>query len=187
MHDARRNCNGLGASLRFFRVAQAKKGRPTMIRPTVPADTEALVKIAQGTNVFKPHEIMALGEVLADYHSTNHAQGHQAVTFEKDGKILGFAYFAPAAMADRTWYLYWIAVGKQTQAKGVGTQLLHYSEKKIKEADGRVYFIETSSLPMYEQTRKFYLKHGYKQDAELKDYYADGDSMVIFRKHLKNP
>jgi hypothetical protein len=77
-----------------------------MIRPTTPQDTEALVKIAETTNVFKPHEIVALNEVLDDYHSTTHAHGHRAVTFEKDGQILGFAYFAPAAMTDQTWYLY---------------------------------------------------------------------------------
>jgi len=114
-----------------------------MIRPTVPADTPALVKLAQGTNVFKPHEIVALNEVLDDFHSMNHAHGHHAVTFEKDGQILGFAYFAPADMTDQTWYLYWIAVTKATQARGIGTQLLHYSEKEIDKAGGRLYIIET--------------------------------------------
>ena len=45
-------------------------------------------------------------------------------------------------------------------------------------------FIETSSLPNYELTRTFYLKNGYDQEATLRDYYADGDSMVVFRKKL---
>lgn len=156
-----------------------------MIRPTSPLDTDALVKLAEGTNVFKPHEIVALREVLDDYHSTMHAHAHRAVTFEKDGQILGFAYFAPAPMTDQTWYLYWIAVTKKTQAKGIGTQLLHYSEKEIQKAGGRLYLIETSLLPQYEQTRKFYLKHGYEQHATIADFYADGDSLVVFRKHLK--
>jgi ribosomal protein S18 acetylase RimI-like enzyme len=156
-----------------------------MIRPTTPADTAALVKLAEGTNVFKPHEIVALNEVLDDYQSTTHQHGHRAVTFEKEGQILGFAYFAPADMTDRTWYLYWIAVTKHTQARGIGTQLLHYSEEEIQKAGGRLYLIETSSLPQYEQTRKFYLKHGYEQHAMIADFYADGDSMVVFRKHLK--
>jgi GNAT superfamily N-acetyltransferase len=156
-----------------------------MIRPTTPQDTETLVKLAETTNVFKPHEIVALNEVLDDYHSTTHAHGHQAVTFEKDGQILGFAYFAPAAMTDQTWYLYWIAVTKATQARGIGTQLLHYSEKEIHKAGGRLYLIETSSLPQYEKTRQFYLKHGYEQHALIADFYADGDSLVVFRKHLK--
>jgi ribosomal protein S18 acetylase RimI-like enzyme len=155
-----------------------------MIRPTVPGDTKALVKLTRETNVFKPHEIIALGEVLEDYHSTMHAHGHRAATFEKNGEILGFAYFAPAAMTDRTWYLWWIAVTKQTQARGIGTQLLHYSEQEIRKAGGRLYFIETSSLPQYEMTRKFYLKHSYEKHAVLRDYYSDGDDMVIFRKYF---
>jgi ribosomal protein S18 acetylase RimI-like enzyme len=155
-----------------------------MIRPTVPSDTPALVKLAEGTKVFKPHEIVTLGEVLSDYHAVAHTQGHQAVTFDKDGEILGFAYFAPAAMTDRTWYLYWIAVTKSTHGRGIGTQLLRYSEKEIQKQNGRLYLIETSSLPQYEMTRKFYLKHGYEQHAVLKDFYTDGDDMVIFRKHL---
>jgi ribosomal protein S18 acetylase RimI-like enzyme len=156
-----------------------------MIRPTLLSDTDALVKLATGTKVFKPHEIVALGEVLEEYHSTMHAHDHHAVTFEKDGAILGFAYYAPAAMTDRTWYLYWIAVTRETQARGIGSQLLKYSEEHIQKKGGRLYLIETSSLPQYELTRKFYLRHGYEQHAVLKDFYTDGDDMVVFRKHLK--
>ena len=155
-----------------------------MIRPTVPADTPTLLQIAEGTGVFKPHEIIALSEVLDDYHADNHAHGHIAVTYEQDGHIIGFAYYAPAAMTDRTWYLYWIAVTKATQAKGIGSHLLHHTEDDIRKRNGRVLFIETSSLPHYDLTRKFYLRHKYEQAAVLKDYYSDGDDMVVFRKKL---
>ena len=155
-----------------------------MIRPTVPADTPTISKLAEGTGVFKPHEIVALNEVISDYHATTHGQGHYAITYEKDGQIIGFAYYAPAAMTDRTWYLYWIAVSKQTQARGVGTRLLHHAEDEIKKLGGRILFIETSGLPHYELTRKFYLKHGYEAAATLRDFYTDGDDMVVFRKHF---
>jgi ribosomal protein S18 acetylase RimI-like enzyme len=155
-----------------------------MIRPTVPADTPTLLTIAQGTGVFKPHEIVALDEVISDYHAANHVEGHHSVTYEKDGQIIGFAYYAPASMTDRTWYLYWIAVSKQIQARGVGSGLMRHVEDDIRKQGGRVLFIETSSLPHYELTRKFYLKQHYEQAAVLRDYYADGDDMVVFRKHF---
>jgi ribosomal protein S18 acetylase RimI-like enzyme len=155
-----------------------------MIRPTVPADTPALLKIAEGTGVFKPHEIVALNEVISDYHASGDGQEHHAITYEKDGQIIGFAYYAPAAMTDRTWYLYWIAVSKQTQARGVGGYMLRHAEDEIRKLKGRVLFIETSSLPHYELTRKFYLKHGFEVTAVLRDYYSDGDDMVVFRKHF---
>ncbi len=155
-----------------------------MIRPTLPADAETLIPLAQETGVFKPHEIRALGEVLDDYHRANHALGHRCVTFEQSGQILGFAYYAPAAMTDHTWYLWWIAVTRHTQARGIGGKLLKYVEQDITRLSGRVMFIETSSLGHYDLTRKFYVKHVYEVAATLPDYYADGDHMVIFRKRF---
>lgn len=155
-----------------------------MIRATIPADTPALLELAEATRVFKPLEIVALREVLDDYHDHNRAQGHHSVTEESDGQILGFAYYAPAAMTDRTWYLYWIAVRKSEQARGVGGTLLRHAEAEIARERGRIFLIETSSLPHYELTRRFYQKHGYEQGAVLRDFYADGDDMVVFRKRL---
>ena len=155
-----------------------------MIRPVVPADTSPLVSLAEGTGVFKPLELTALREVLDDYHATNAALGHQAIALEIDERVVGFAYFAPAAMTDRSWYLYWIAVAKDVQAKGLGSRLLQEVETQVAAARGRVLWIETSSLPHYEATRRFYVKQGCQQAAILPDYYAAGDSMVVFRKVL---
>src|SRR5689334_22563273 len=104
-----------------------------MIRPSIPEETPALVQIAHGTNVFKPHELDALKEVLDDYYKMNIHHSHCAITFEQEGKAIGFAYYAPAAMTDRTWYLYWIAVSKQTQARGVGAKMLHHVEEAVRK------------------------------------------------------
>jgi GNAT superfamily N-acetyltransferase len=155
-----------------------------MIRTTLPTDTPTLLTLTSATGVFKDLEIKALQEVLDDFHAVNHTLGHQCVTFEEAERILGFAYFAPAAMTDRTWYLYWIAVSKQAQAKGVGGQLLKHVEEVARRAGGRMLIVETSSLPHYELTRRFYLKQGYDQEARIRDFYADSDDMVIFRKRL---
>jgi ribosomal protein S18 acetylase RimI-like enzyme len=87
-------------------------------------------------------------------------------------------------MTDRTWYLYWIAVGKQTQARGIGGELLKFVEEEIRRHQGRMLLIETSSLEHYDLTRRFYLKHDYDRVASVPDYYAEGDDMVVFRKHF---
>jgi ribosomal protein S18 acetylase RimI-like enzyme len=155
-----------------------------MIRPTVPADTPILVELARETGVFKPLEIVALREVLDDYHTTNQAIGHRCVTEEVPGEVLGFAYYAPASMTEGTWYLYWIAVKKSTQARGIGGKLLDHAEGEIRAASGRILLIETSSMPHYDLTRRFYRKHGYEQEAVLRDFYSEGDSMVVFRKRI---
>jgi hypothetical protein len=51
-------------------------------------------------------------------------------------------------------------------------------------ARARKVYIETSSRPIYESTRQFYLKTGYRVEAILQDFYADGDSKYIFVKDL---
>ena len=156
-----------------------------MIRPTTTDDTPALIEIARGTGVFKPAELIALREVLDDYHATNAAQGHRAVSDEREGRVVAFAYYAPASMTDRTWYVYWIAVDKAAQAGGLGRGLMRHIEDDVRETRGRLLLIETSSTPHYEPTRRFYLKHGYVVAAVLADYYADGDDMVVFAKRFE--
>lgn len=155
-----------------------------MIRPTVPDDTPALLDLTRATGVFKSHEIDTLDEVLSDYFAAESENGHVAVTLEDGDAILGFAYYAPAPMTDRAWHLYWIAVRKAQHARGLGSQLLRHTEADVRGRGGRVLFIETSGLPNYEPTRRFYLKHGYDLEATLRDFYADGDDMIVFRKHL---
>ena len=155
-----------------------------MFRPTVPADTPALLTLAEGTGVFKPHELEALQEVLDDYHAVNHTFGHTAYTWEEDGTPAGFAYYAPTAMTDRTWELWWIAVEKSRQGRGLGRVMLDLVEQDVRRNAGRLLLIETSSLPHYEPTRRFYLKQGYALAAQIADFYADGDDKVIFAKRM---
>ena len=155
-----------------------------MIRPTKASETPDLVAMTDQTAVFRPVEIEALQEVLDDYHAGTAGADHYCVTFEQDAKPIGFAYFAPAEMTDRTWHLWWIVVSPHTQARGIGTQLLQYVENECRRAGGRILVIETGSTPLYEKTRRFYLKHGYEQAGLVRDFYADGDDMVVFRKRL---
>jgi GNAT superfamily N-acetyltransferase len=155
-----------------------------MFRPPTAEETPQLVAIAEGTGVFKPHEVVALREVLDDYHAANRGLGHRAVTVAHDGRVAGFAYYAPAAMTDRTWYLYWIAVDKRVHARGLGGALLRHAEEDVRGRDGRLLLIETSSLPHYGPTRRFYLKQGYHEACVLRDFYADGDDLVVFAKRL---
>jgi GNAT superfamily N-acetyltransferase len=167
------------------RKTPAAPGPATMIRTTHMSETDELVALAESTGVFKPLEMDALREVLFDYHAGDIPYGHRAVTVEDEGKPIGFAYYAPTPMTEHTWHLYWIFVGKSTQARGVGARLLAHAEEDIVRSGGRLFLIETSGLPSYEPTRRFYLKHGYEQAAAVRDFYADGDDQVIFRKRLR--
>ena len=155
-----------------------------MILPTSPTDSPHLVALASRTGVFKPHELVALQEVLNDYHATNYDEGHRSFTAWQNDQPVGFVYFGLVAMTDNTWDLWWIAVDPTVQGKGTGAKLLTFAEDEMRKAGGRILTLDTSSTPNYEPTRRFYLKNGYTLIATLPDYYADGDGKCIFWKRL---
>jgi GNAT superfamily N-acetyltransferase len=155
-----------------------------MLRASEPAETPALLALAEGTGVFKPLEIETLAEVLLDYHAHERANGHRCVTAWHEGDPAGFVYWAPAEMTDRSWELWWIAVKSDLQAQGFGRRLLVHCESEVRAAGGRLLLIETSSLPAYAPTHRFYARHGYEPPACIADFYADGDDLLVYRKRL---
>jgi GNAT superfamily N-acetyltransferase len=155
-----------------------------MIRQSAAADISQLLSLAHGTGVFKPHEISSLEEVLTDFVRKPGGEGYHAYTLECRDVVLGFEIHGPNPMTDRTWDLYWIAVEKGEQSRGAGTELLHFAELDMWRQGARLIMVETSSLPVYEPTRRFYLKHRYEQVGIVPDFYADGDSLVLFQKRL---
>jgi ribosomal protein S18 acetylase RimI-like enzyme len=134
--------------------------------------------------MFKPLELVALREVLDDYHATNRQLGHISVTDESNDTLRGFVYIAPTAMTDRTWHLWWIVVAPEFQKQGIGRALLLHAEELVRTHAGRMLLAETSSTPHYEPTRQYYAKHGYQRVACVPDYYATGDSLVVFCKRF---
>lgn len=155
-----------------------------MIRPIAPADTETLVALTADTGFFKPIELDALHEVLDDYHLENQELGHRAFVWEEAGRLLGYVYHAPTPMTDRSWHLYWIAVDRSQQGRGLGGKLLQFVESDVRDQAGRLLLIETSTTPHYEPTRRFYVKYGYTLAASIADFYSDGDGMAVFTKRI---
>jgi len=159
-----------------------------MIRPTTAADLPRLLALTAGTGLFSDYDLETLEGVLGDYlegdPAENEEAGHVCVTAELDGAAAGYLYYAEAEYADRVWYVWWVAVDKVAQGRGVGRELLGHAETDARRRGGRLMLIETSGRADYEPTRGFYLKAGYEREAVLRDYYRDGDDKVVFRKRL---
>jgi ribosomal protein S18 acetylase RimI-like enzyme len=158
-----------------------------MIRPIQPEDSEALIALTTATGHFKPIELATLREVLHDYHKEDRIAGHRSFLWEVDGRLVGYVYYAPALMTDRSWYLYWIAVANDTQGRGFGGQMLEFVERDVRDRGGRMLLVETSMLSHYELTRRFYFKYGYTAVAQIADYYAEGDGLIVFAKRFNVP
>ena len=156
-----------------------------MIRPATPDDKKALMAIADAIGLFSPQE-EELGGMLAAYFDGNLGSDHFWITYD-DGEPVGVAYYAPEQYADGTWNLYFIAVHPDRQGEGLGGKLLRYVEQTLTERGDRILLVETSGLPNFKQTRAFYRKNGYDEEARIREFYKAGDDKIIFRKALTAP
>ena len=96
------------------------------------------------------------------------------------------AYCAPEKMTEGTWNLYLIAVHSSLQGGGIGTKVIQHLEKQlVNDKSARILLVETSGLPEFEQTRKFYIKNKFVEEARIRDYYKAGEDKVVYRKALK--
>ena len=98
--------------------------------------------------------------------------------------VLGYVCFGPTSLTEGTFDLYWIAVDPARQNQKIGRQLMTFAEEKIRSRRGRLVIVETSSRPLYDSTRKFYLRLEYAEVARIKGYYRPGDDLVIYGKYL---
>ena len=154
-----------------------------MIRPITPDDSAAVVALAVASGLFSEYETEILGKMLADYFGGNAENGHVCVIDGED-EPLGVAYYEPVLAAEGTWYLTMIAVRRDRQGRGRGSALMRHVEDALRAGGHRVLLVETSGLPAFELTRAFYAKLGYEEEARVRDFYAAGDDMILFRKAL---
>jgi ribosomal protein S18 acetylase RimI-like enzyme len=156
-----------------------------MITTATEKDGPQIHAINASTSVFSQEEVECVDELWEEYRAQGpERSGYYFIVDKEDDRVLGYACYGPRALTDRTYDLYWIAVDRNTRRGGVGRALLVATEELIRKLDGRLLMVETSGLQKYEPTRAFYLATGYMLGATLKDFYKDGDDLVIFTKHL---
>lgn len=155
------------------------------IRPFVASDREPLRKLIEATNVFRPEEVDMAVELMDEAIDDPHQQDYVLATYVDEVEVVrGYYCYGPTPATQSTYDLYWIAVDPTLHGSGIGSMLLKHCEESIKSSDGSLVVVETSSLPKYEATRRFYRRHTYDETARLRDYYAPDDDLIIFTKHL---
>jgi ribosomal protein S18 acetylase RimI-like enzyme len=156
-----------------------------MITTAIKEDGLQIHAVNAATSVFSQEEVKCVDELWDEYLAEGAEQsGYYFIVEKEDGQVLGYTCYGPRALTDRTYDLYWIAVNPNIRGGGVGRALLAATEKAARKLGGRLLIVETSGLPKYEPTRAFYLATGYALEATLKDFYRDGDDLIIFTKRL---
>jgi ribosomal protein S18 acetylase RimI-like enzyme len=147
-----------------------------------PPDTEHVRAIVQSTGFFSPAEVEIAVELAIERLVKGLDSGYHFLFAEQNNRVVGYSCFGPIPGAQASIDLYWIAVHNDFRGAGIGKKLMVESERAIKRMGGRRIYVETSSRAQYQPTRAFYLACGYKQEALLEDFYAPGDSKVIYVK-----
>ncbi len=138
------------------------------------------------SGLFPADETGPLEGMMAEYVGGNIDEGHACVIDEEQGEPIGVAYYQPRPAADRLWDLTMIAVRPDRQGRGRGAALMRHVEGALRSGGHRMLLVETSGVAAYERTRAFYARLGYEKEARVRDYWAAGDDMVLFRKVLSS-
>ena len=150
------------------------------IRPTLSDDIPALKLVLDETGLF-PSDM--LPDMLGDFLSGN---GTESIwlTAEKDGDAIGFCFASHEALTEGTWNMLAIAVLPEKQGTGTGGAIVSALEKRLFDQGNRILIVDTSGADDFAQTRTFYRKNGYTEEARIRNFWAEGDDKVVFWKAL---
>ena len=154
----------------------------TFIREFKKSDLNSVKQIIDDNQMF-PSEY--LDDMVSDFLNKD-TEELWYVSETEAKEVIAIAYCAPERMTVGTWNLLLIAVSKNTQGRGLGSDLIAHVEQNLMLKNARILLVETSGLPDYELTRKFYSKCGFSQIAVIPEYYDKGDDKVVFLKSLKS-
>ena len=150
----------------------------------LPSDVAVIQDMTAASGFFRPAEVAVAAELASERLAKGAASGYLFIFAQEGPQVLGYACYGPIAGTLHSWDLYWIVVQKNLRGQGLGSGLLELVEQRVWSADGERLYVETSSLPRYRPTRRFYQSLGYAPQAVLADFYAPGDDKVIYVKAL---
>lgn len=150
-----------------------------------PVDVDNVRRIVESSGFFSEEEISIAIELVQERLTKGAQSGYDFVFLEDAGETVGYSCFGRIPCTKASFDLYWIAVHDSCRGKGIGRKLLAETEVEIARRGGERIYLDTSSRAQYDPTRGFYSRCGYRQEAVLKDFYASGDSKVIFAKEIR--
>ncbi len=150
-----------------------------------PGDVLAVRDLVADTGFFRPDEVGVAAELVEERLAKGAASDYYFFFADRGGSLAGYVCYGPIPCTIGSYDLYWIAVDRREQGKGLGLRLMDMAEKAIRAMGGRGVYVETGGKDLYRPTRAFYERAGYVKAAELPDFYEPGDAKVIYLKDLQ--
>ncbi|TBN49066.1 GNAT family N-acetyltransferase [Paracoccus sediminis] len=102
-----------------------------------------------------------------------------------NGIASGFCYARAEEMTEGTWNMLALGVAADLHGQGLGSALVAALEDRLQAQGARIIIVDTSSSDAFARARNFYEKNGYELEARIRDFWADGDDKITFRKKLR--
>jgi len=151
-----------------------------------PSDPEAVLQIVRSSGFFSSAEVEVAHELVCDGLANAQSSSYRFLFAQYRKVVVGYTCYGLIPATAGSYDLYWIAVTDQMRGRGLGKNLLQKTENLIRGVEGRRLYAETSSRDLYLPTRLFYEKCRYLREAVLVDFYAPGDSKIIYSKFLND-
>ena len=134
----------------FYNLTQRQKMNGK-IQAVTHNDIDELKKVVDSSGLF-PSEY--LDEMISDYLNNADTQDIW-FTYIDDNTPTAIGYCVPEKLTNGTYNLLAIGVSKDSQRNGVATEMMCYIEQQLKQKEGRILIVETSSDDAQIDARKF--------------------------------
>ena len=149
------------------------------VRSTTADDLPAIGNVAETTALFPAS---MLPDMIAAYLEGGSAEIW--LTGLRGDAVAGFVFCEPERLANATWNMRAIGVTPDMQGKGVGAMLTQSLERCLRERQGRLLIVETTSDDDQIGARAFYAAKGYQHEATIREFWDVGIHKVVFWKRL---
>ena len=137
-------------------------------------------EILESSGFFYDFEIPVALELVEDALMDGEHSSYKFLFAEIGGKPVSYTCYGQIGGTEAGYDLYWIITHNDYRGQGIGKIIIEETHRIIQELGGKYVIAETSGLEKYAPTRKFYLNLGYKLEAEIRDYYKEGDTKLIY-------
>jgi len=159
---------------------------PTLaVVPTTRDHRSAILEITATTPVFGKDNQEIVAELLDLYLEKGLAEGYYFLSCLDGDEVVAYTCFGPRPSTTSAYDLYWICTDTRRRQQGAGRRLMAEVEAQVLERGGYLVVLETSDIPAFEPTRKFYEALGYERIVHIERFYSDADGLVVFAKYLR--
>lgn len=117
--------------------------------------------------------------MISDYFNNSDTEDIWFTYIDKETPT-AIGYCAPEKLTEGTYNLLAIGVLKESQGKGIASEMMKHIELLLKQKGCRILIVETSSDDAQIAARNFYKKIGYAQEAVIRDFWKDGEDKIVF-------